>query len=44
MFNDGIKYTYRIIFRDKITDAVRKKKIIVLSIRFIYYLCYVIGS
>ena len=32
MLNYGIKYAYRIIFRNKVTDAVRKKKIIVLIV------------
>ena len=38
MLNYSIKYAYWIIFRDKVTDTVRKKKIIVLIVRFICYL------
>ena len=41
MLDYSIKYAYWIIFRNKVTDTVRKKKIIVLIVRFIYYLCYV---
>ena len=33
--------THWIIFRDKVTDTVRKKKRIVLIVRFIRYLCHV---
>ena len=31
----GIKYAYWIIFRNKVTDTVRKNEIIVLIVRFI---------
>ena len=41
MLNYSIKYAYWIIFRNKVTDTVRKKEIIVLIVRFIYYLCHV---
>ena len=36
MLDYGIKYAYWIIFRNKVTDTVRKKEIIVLIVRFIY--------
>lgn len=42
MLDYSIKYAHRIIFRNKVTDTVRKKEIIVLIVRFICYLCYVI--
>ena len=41
MLNYSIKYAYWIIFRNKVTDTVRKKKRIVLIVRFIHYLCHV---
>ncbi len=34
MLNYGIKYAYWIIFLNKVTDTVRKKKIIVLIVYF----------
>ena len=33
LLNYGIKYVYWIIFRNKVTDAVRKKKRIVLIVK-----------
>ena len=41
MLNYGIKYVYWIISWDKVTDTVREKEIIVLIVRFIYYLCQI---
>ena len=38
MLDYGIQDAHRSIFRDKVTDTVRKKKIIVLIVRFICYL------
>lgn len=42
MLDDSIEYAYRIIFRDKVADTVRKKKIVVLIARFICYLHHII--
>ena len=42
MLNYGIQDAYWVIFRDKVTDTVRKKEIIVLVVRFICYLYHVI--
>ena len=41
MLDYGIQDAHRIIFRDKVTDTVRKKKIIALIVRFIHSLCHV---
>ena len=41
MLNYSVKDAYRIIFGDKVTDTVRKKKRIVLIVGFICYLCHV---
>ena len=41
MLNYSIKDAHWIILRDKVTDTVRKKKRIVLIVRFIHYLCHV---
>ena len=41
MPNNSIQNAHAIIFRDKVTDTVRKKKRIVLILRFIHCLCHI---